>query len=59
MLLKMKGMCGWVGQDLCNFTERCYAVMVNTVQQLSCLYRAKDKPYKTTFKSVKLLPIYR
>ena len=46
-------------QDLSNFVDRCYAIAMNTVQQLASLYRAKDPLYETIFKSVDLLPVYR
>lgn len=52
--------CCWVWQEVSNFVERCNAVAVNLVQQLSSLYRPKDnRLYKTTFKAVQLLPVYR
>ena len=45
-------------QELSNFIDRCYAVAVNTVQQLACLYNAKEKLFKTTFHNVIMTPVY-
>jgi WASH complex subunit 7 len=46
-------------QELSNFVDRCYSIALNAVQQLSSLYKPKRELYKTTFKNIKLLPVYR
>lgn len=45
-------------QELANFIDRSYAVVVNTVQQLACLYNAKEKLFQSTFRNVIMTPVY-
>lgn len=46
-------------QELCNFVDRCYAVLRNLVQQVSGLCSPKNPLYRTTFGNTHLLSIAR
>ncbi|GAB5370806.1 hypothetical protein AAMO2058_001524900 [Amorphochlora amoebiformis] len=45
-------------QDLVNYINRAQAVIKNVVCQFACLYHARQKLYITTFKNVRLTPIF-
>lgn len=52
---KMMGKLVPLLQELSNYIERCYAVLLNLVQQLSALCSPKNPLYRTTFASTHLL----
>jgi len=45
-------------QDLVNYITRAQKVIQNVVCQLACLYHSRQKLYITTFKHVRLLPLF-
>ena len=44
-------------QEVANFADRCYAVSINTVQQLASLMNSKDALYRSVFQNVPLTQV--
>ena len=44
-------------QEVANFVDRCYAVSINTVQQLASLMNAKEALYRSVFQNVPLTQV--
>lgn len=44
-------------QEVANFVDRCYAVSINTVQQLASLMNSKEALYRSVFQNVPLTQV--